>query len=163
MGWVQQATHGQCSLDRQQQAYGWHPRIISKDHQQLDSVHGRQRTSHSDVRSGVPEVGFVHGLAAAIYQVDLLWNSNSFPNNISPSMLYEQDPLSSKKQNAPYLHLRHLSTGLSSSTNWSNMCWIALWALCSLLILILSSHQTLQVVGEEGGEQKWKKNTRRGG
>jgi hypothetical protein len=52
-------------------------------------------------------VGFTHGLAAAIYQGNLLWNRKHSLSSVSPFMLYEQDQLLSKL-NAWYLHLHLL-------------------------------------------------------
>jgi hypothetical protein len=42
---------------------------------------------------GFPKVGFAHGLAAAKYQGNQLWNSKHSPSQFSLFMLTKHDPL----------------------------------------------------------------------
>jgi hypothetical protein len=57
---------------------------------------------------GYPSVGFAQGLATSLFMGEIVWNNLSSPRNLSPFIVFEQDPLSTT-QTAQCLHLHLLS------------------------------------------------------
>jgi hypothetical protein len=60
---------------------------------------------------GHEDAGFAHGLAASLYNGDILWSSPNSPSNLSPFTVFELDPLSSaQNERCVQLHLLSKNT-----------------------------------------------------
>ena len=61
---------------------------------------------------GHSNAGFTHGLAASLYNGDILLSSTNSPSNLSPFIIFELDPLSSAQGDwCVQLHLLSKNTG----------------------------------------------------
>ena len=70
------------------------------------------RELQSQMRTlGHEDAGFAHGLAASLYNGDIVWSSANSPSNLSPFTVFELDPLSSAQSDrCVQLHLLSKNT-----------------------------------------------------